>query len=130
MHEFFGLSEKILLVEEDERIYNRFRKALGNSTQLFWVKDKKAALALAKNENPMLAIVDINLNGSNGFEIAREFKKNLKTSNIKIIILSEFGEDALCYDQDFLSSLGISGYLLKSNQSLQNLFNEMKPVAI
>lgn len=130
MHEFFGLSKKILLVEEDEKIYDWFRKTVGNKAQLLWVKDKMAALALAKNENPALAIVDIHLSGTNGFEIAKEFKKNPKTSNLKIIILSEFGEDKLCFDQDFLSSLGIAGYLLKSNHNLKNVFNEMKTVII
>lgn len=92
--------------------------------------DGTDAIALALQLVPDVIICDVNLTGTDGFEVSRTLKKDLRTSHIPIIILS-----ALSNKESVLKGLqsGVDQYLTKPfslsvlRQSLSSLlFNREK----
>lgn len=68
----------------------------------------KEAYLLIDEQQPELAILDINMNDMNGLEIARMLKSN--KSDIKIVILTMYNDEN--YFNEAID-IGVDGYLLK-----------------
>jgi DNA-binding NarL/FixJ family response regulator len=72
--------------------------------------DGEAALKLIQEKKPEVAVLDVNLPGLNGFEIARKLQgKNLPT---RIIILTMHKDEETC---NRALDIGAKGFVLKEN---------------
>ncbi len=105
------MKEKILIVEDEKDIvkmldYNL--KKEGFRTALAY--DGEDALDLATREHPDLIILDLMLPGIDGLEVCKTLKKESKTSNIPIIMLTAKAQEA---DKVVGLELGADDYVTK-----------------
>jgi len=85
----------ILIVDDEEDIlellnYNLTREGY----QVLMAQSGEQALEAAQSELPGLIILDLMLPGIDGLDVCRELKKDSKTQNIPIIMLTAKGEEA------------------------------------
>lgn len=123
------LNIKVLMIEDDDSFFNLLCPHLKKAgVVLARAKNGKDGISKAKSEHPKLIITDVIIPKTNGFEVIKNLKENKDTSNIKFIILTNYGETSLVYNEDFLDSLGISKYLIKSNHSPTEIVTEVVSV--
>lgn len=104
---------KILLVEDDSFLAGMYQAKL--SLEGFVVEmaaDGEQGLKIAKEENPDLILLDIILPKLSGFEVLKKIKKDEKTRNIPVILLTNLGQR-----DDVLKglALGAKDYLIKAH---------------
>jgi two-component system alkaline phosphatase synthesis response regulator PhoP len=118
---------KILLIDDDEIFFNllkgRFSK---EGMYLLWARDGLEGIKKARLELPDVVVTDIVMPKVNGFEVIRALKEKPSTKNICYIVLTNYGETRLVYDKEFLGSLGIHKYLIKSNHTPIEIVKEIK----
>jgi len=118
--------EKILLVDDNQLFFNLLSGRLARKgIILFWARDGYEAIKIYKKERPPIIVTDIVMPKINGFELIRRIKSLKEDFDSVFIILSEWGEARLVYDRDFLKSLGIVRYLVKSSYSPADIANEI-----
>jgi DNA-binding response OmpR family regulator len=80
-------SKKILVVEDDPAIRNLICRFLGNkqSYQIQAAEDGKSAMALFKQFDPDLVILDINLPDVNGSQLCRDMQES---TNVCVLMLT------------------------------------------
>ncbi|KOS05692.1 AraC family transcriptional regulator [Flavobacterium akiainvivens] len=113
----------LLVVEDHPDLVNFLSSKLSDGYEVL-TSDGTDAVTLALHNIPDIIICDVNLNGTDGFEISRTLKKDLRTSHIPILMLT-----ALSNKESVLKGLqaGADGYLTKPfslavlQQSLENL---------
>ncbi|WP_027186316.1 response regulator [Desulfovibrio inopinatus] len=106
------MSDKtVLIVEDDEDILELLAYNLQNAGfSPITSQDGHDALAQVKRIAPILIILDIMLPGLDGFEVCKELKRNSKTSNIPVIMLTARGEEV---DRIVGLELGADDYVVK-----------------
>src|SRR5437879_4134314 len=75
-------------------------------------------LRLARSEQPDLVLLDMLMPKLSGLEVLRALRSDEATRAVKVLILSNSSREQ---DIAEVSNLGISGYFVKSNLSLQEL---------
>lgn len=83
------MKEKILVVDDDRTISDLIKETLELSNfKVFAARSADNALEKIETIQPVLMILDLMLPGINGFELTRILKKDDKTKNIPIILMS------------------------------------------
>ena len=103
--------ESVLIVEDDEDIlqlldYN-FRSA---GVEVATAGDGLDALAKIRRQRPDLVLLDIMLPGADGFEVCKNIKRDPKTAQVPVIMLTARGEEV---DRIVGLELGADDYLPK-----------------
>src|SRR5262249_2929172 len=80
--------------------------------------DGEEGLRLARSEPPDLILLDMLMPKLSGLEVLRALRGDEATRRVKVLILSNSSREQ---DIAEVSHLGISGYFVKSNLSLQEL---------
>jgi diguanylate cyclase (GGDEF)-like protein/PAS domain S-box-containing protein len=80
--------EKILIVDDEPINISLIAKVLGEEYELLVTTDPKEGLDLAKKHLPSLLLLDIIMPEIDGYELAKELKEDLLTSEIPIIFLT------------------------------------------
>lgn len=117
---------KILLVEDNvdiQDIYSRQLTKAGFSVTS--ATDGAKALEELKNNTFDLLLLDIMLPNMNGLELLKEFKKINPNSPMKVIIVSNLGNDDIVKEG---FSLGAIAYLLKVSCGPDEVVNQVKEV--
>ena len=123
------LLSKLLFVEDDEVFFNVLRpRLLRAGFFVIWAKDGEEGIKKAKVETPDIVVLDIVMPKVNGFEMIKILKERPLTKGLKFIILSNYGETRLVYDEEFRSALGIEKYLIKSNHTPSEIVREIKEI--
>jgi len=122
---------KVLFIEDDESFFGILKpRVQKEGFFVIWARDGEEGIQKACIELPDLIVVDIVMPKLNGFEVIKTLKENALTRNLKFIILSNYGETSLLYDKDFLETLGIKKYLIKSNHTPTQIAKEIKSVVV
>ncbi len=99
----------IWVIDDDISILKAIEIILENENyHVVTIKNTKGIKKRLISNIPDLILLDIWMSGKDGHQIAREFKKNNKTKDIPIIIIS-----ALSNIQDLARKSGADGYLKK-----------------
>lgn len=107
------MPKKILFVEDDENFFNVFSVPLKmKGYEVVHVADGAAAMEKALLEKPDLVLLDIILPGMSGLDILKELKENVDTKNVKVIMLTNFGNDE---NVSKAMEYGADDYLMKYN---------------
>ncbi len=105
------MKEKILIIEDEPDIREIIKFELNqNRFNVFTSSNGERGLKIAKSEIPDLIILDLMLPGIQGIDVCKKLKKNKKTKNILIIIISALGQE-----EDIVNGLetGADDYLTK-----------------
>ncbi len=85
-----------ILVAEDSLTDAKYIESILNEKdyELVFAKDGEEAENLIKNEDFDLVILDVVMPKKNGFQICRDIKKNEKTKDIPVILVTSKKEEA------------------------------------
>ena len=107
------MPKKILFVEDDENFYNVFSVPLKmRGYDVIHVADGSQAVEKTLQEKPDVLLLDIILPGTSGLDILKELKENPDTKAIKIVMLTNFGNDE---NVSRAMEYGADDYLMKYN---------------
>ena len=85
---------KILIVDDDPDFVSGVEKVLEvNNLDVFVADNGVEALKMSKAFHPDLILLDIMLPGKDGYTVCHELKKDSKTHNIPIILVSAIGKE-------------------------------------
>jgi two-component system phosphate regulon response regulator PhoB len=87
--------ERILIVDDEEDVLELVRYNLDkNGYRVETATTGEEALVKARTQLPDLMILDLMLPGIDGLEVCKNIKRDVKTQNIPIIMLTAKGEEA------------------------------------
>lgn len=115
--------KKILLAEDEDLIRELYSRQLTKAG--FMVKtaaDGNAALAALKAEPFDLLLLDIMMPGLNGLQVFSEFKKDNPTTQMKVILLTNLGQEAVIKEG---FDLGATAYLIKASYTPDQVVAEV-----
>jgi DNA-binding response OmpR family regulator len=106
---------KIAIIEDDQAIAQMYRfkfEAEGFSVET--ADNGKLGLSLAEKMRPDIILLDLMMPEMNGDEMLRRLRATDWGKNIKVIILTNMGEQEIPAE---VRSLGVSGIVLKSDMT-------------
>jgi len=128
--EIFGfvkfMSKKILIVEDEPFISEMYKiKFDEQGYRTLVAHDGEEGIKLAKKELPDLILLDLILPKKNGYQVLEELRRDKKTKNLKIYILSNLEQS-----EEVATGLkkGADGYFVKANLTPSQLINEVKQI--
>ena len=105
--------ERIIVVDDDESEFERYRKAFNNEKlRIDFIKDSELAFSKILESQPDLVILDLIMPGIDGITLTHRLKSNNETKNIPIIIST--AKDLSEEEKTSLSSV-VEMITLKSN---------------
>ena len=117
-------AKKILWVEDDKLIGSVLGKKLTSTGfYLFLAKNGQEALDHLKDSVPDGVVLDLLLPGMSGFDILQEVRKDPKTANVPVMILSNLSKQS---DIERAKVLGAQKYIVKAAVSLDQIVAEVK----
>jgi DNA-binding response OmpR family regulator len=118
------MAKKILIVEDEATLNKALLEFLtGEGFEILSALDGEKGLEMAKKELPDLILLDIILPKKDGYEVLDEIRKDEKTKNIPIIMLTNLESQ-----EDILKALekGATTYLVKSDYKLEDIVKKIK----
>lgn len=114
---------KVLLIEDEKALLYTLGLKLEKEGYLVDKADTgKVGLDQLKKEKYDLVLMDLILPEMSGFEIL-EHKPSTKNKDTKLLVLSNLGQNE---DVDKVLKLGAVGFLIKSNNTLQDIIKKIK----
>lgn len=102
---------KILVVDDSPMQVKLLRKMLEKQGHTVFEGDSgEAAIHLTENYQPDLVMLDVIMPDINGFDATRQIRKNPKTQNIPIVLVSSKAQET---DRKWGLRQGANGYLVK-----------------
>lgn len=120
-------SRKRVLIVEDDRFLRRACQARleQQGYMILTAQDGEEAVRVARTEIPDLILLDLLMPKLHGLEVLRILRAEEGTRAIPVLVLSNSSRQG---DMDDIQRLGISGYFVKANLSLQDLSHQVKLV--
>ena len=88
------LRESVLVVDDEADIVELVRYNLSQSGfDTLTASDGAAALEIARTRMPKVIVLDLMLPGMNGLDVCRNLKRDPKTANIAIVMLTACGDE-------------------------------------
>jgi two-component system phosphate regulon response regulator PhoB len=102
---------KILLVDDDEMVRDLVAATLkGGDYQLIQAGDGGRGLELAREQQPDIIFLDVNMPVMDGVSVCQAIKADPETSGVTVIMLTALGQDV---DKDRARRAGADGYFTK-----------------
>jgi len=115
---------KIILVEDDENLAEMYTMKFKEEKIVFlYAADGLAGLELVQQETPQVVLLDIMMPKMDGFAVLSEMRKNEKTRNIPVIMLSNLGQEA---DIEKGQALGATDYIVKATMTPSQVIAKVK----
>ena len=103
------MKKKILIAEDDQAIREIIKSILENEGYIVLLPQSEHAIhKAARDESPVLILLDIWLDGHDGGKIAKDLKEKQETKNIPIIMMSANNET-----EKITKAAGANDFLLK-----------------
>jgi CheY-like chemotaxis protein len=115
---------RVLCVDDDKDAVNslaRHLKAMGHEAEVAY--DGAAALRAAQAHRPEMVLLDMNMPGMNGFEVARRLLEQQRDAPPRFIALTGWGHDS---DKQRAQDAGFHRYLVKpmTRETLERLLED------
>ncbi|MDO8569706.1 MAG: response regulator [bacterium] len=118
--------KKILIIDDDATFQKAMSAKLELLTyQVITASDGEEGLTKAVSEKPDLILLDIKMPKLDGIGFLKKLRASEKVPNIPILITSNLSTI------DKISegvSLGVKGYIIKSNESLDTIIKEVETI--
>lgn len=116
--------KKILFIEDEFGLQKSVSDFLGErGYKVIHALDGEIGLNLARTEKPDLILLDLILPKMDGFEVLKNIKKDERTKDIPVIVLTNLENPE---DIEKGLSLGATTYLVKSDYQLEDIFQKIK----
>lgn len=116
---------KILIVEDNKSLQESLWQKLKQlGYEVFIASDGEEGLALSLEQKPDLILLDILMPKMNGDEMLEKLREDSWGKKANVLILTNVGDDDDMMQK--ISSYNPSYYLLKANNSLDELTNKIK----
>lgn len=118
------MSKKILIVEDDEQIshvYDINFKKLGYESNI--EINGEDGFKKAKEDKPDLILLDLMLQGRDGFWFLEQVKGDSDLKKVPVIVMSNLGQED---DKERALGLGAKQYLVKADYSIQEVMDVIK----
>lgn len=114
------MAKQILFVEDEAVMQKAVGEFLGSKGyEVTAALDGELGLKAARLKKPDIILLDLILPKKNGFEVLQELKSDSSTKQIPVIVLTNLsGMD----DIGKILELGVTTYMVKSDQTLQDIF--------
>lgn len=111
--------KRVLLVEDDRFLRRACEASLRQlGLTVTTAADGEEGLHLARSERPDIILLDMLMPRLSGLEVLRALRSDEATRSMPVLILSNSSREQ---DIAEVTRLGVSGYFVKSNLSLQEL---------
>jgi len=118
----FTPGTKIVIVEDDKFLGGLVsKKIIEEGANVKYVETGEAAPQVIEAEIPDLVFLDLLLPGMSGFDVLSWVRKNDKTKNIPVVILSNLGERG---DIQKGLELGATSFLIKASMTVDSIIGE------
>ena len=116
---------KTILVAEDDSFYSNIYKFKLNKEgfKVETATNGNETLEQTKIHKPDLILLDLIMPIKDGFETLKELKEDPSLKDIKVIVISNLGQDS---DITRAKELGAQDYLVKANMSIQEMMDKVK----
>jgi len=114
---------RLYLVDDDRFLLDMYAvkfKAAGHEVTAF-SKGEELLVALRENPAPNALLLDVVMPGMSGFDILDAIRKEQLAPEMKVIILSNQGQDA---DLNRAKELKADGYIIKASAIPSEVFSE------
>jgi len=119
------MKKKILFIEDDPVLQKTLgQKLKAEGFEVFSAFNGNDGLKLAQKEQPDLILLDLILPQKGGIEFLKELRENEKTKDILVVVLTNVSRETEKIQQ--ILELGIKGYLVKSEYSLEEIVEKIK----
>jgi len=116
--------KKILLAEGNSFLLGIYASQIRkNGYGVDFASDGELVLIKIKENNPDLLLLDVALPKINGWEVLRMIKEDIKSKNLKVAVLADFGEK-----EDIQKSIemGAIKYFIKAEHTSEDIAREIK----
>jgi len=111
--------KRVLLVEDDRFLRRACEASIRQlGLTVTTAADGEEGLRLARSERPDIILLDMLMPKLSGLEVLRALRSDEATRSMPVLILSNSSREQ---DIAEVTRLGVSGYFVKSNLSLQEL---------
>ena len=118
------IGKRVLIVEDDRFLRRACQARLEQQGYtILTAQDGEEALRIARTEVPDLILLDLLMPKLNGLEVLRVLRAEEGTRAVPVLVLSNSSRQE---DVQTIRDLGISGYFVKANLSLQDLSTQVK----
>ena len=105
------MKTKVLVIEDNEQNLYLITFILEkHGFEVIQANNGLKGIEMAKNNNPNLILLDIQLPGMDGYAVARELKNNMGKKDIPIIAVTSY---AMVGDREKALKAGCTGYIKK-----------------
>lgn len=107
--------KKVLVVDDATVDLRNLEKIVsGSGAVVLTASSGEEALLKAREHQPALILMDVNMPGLDGFSTARQLANNTLTKNIPVVFVTSKNQKA---DRVFAQMLGAKGYVTKPYRS-------------
>lgn len=118
--------KKVLWVEDDSFLGDILAAKLTfEKCSLLYAKDGETALKLLETNTPDIVLLDLVLPGISGFDVLEQIKKNDKTKDVPVIILSNLAQES---DLERVRKLGASKHFVKASIDPASVVKEIASI--
>jgi len=115
-------SETILIAEDDHIIADAIRLFLETKgLRIVMAETGREALELLEKEKPKILLLDLLMPDLDGFAVLQTLHD--QKSRIPVIVITNLAREN---DEKRIHSLGVTDYIIKSDLSLENLWEKME----
>jgi DNA-binding response OmpR family regulator len=121
-----GRKQKILIVEDEATLQKALQEILlQEDYEVVSALDGELGLKMASSETPDMILLDLILPKMDGFEVLEALKKDEKTKEIPIIILTNLGGTE---DVQKALVLGATNYMVKADHDLSEIVGKIRGI--
>lgn len=121
------IMKKILLVEDTESFVKSINEILSVDYEILNAINGFEALKQIENDRPDLILLDLNLNGMNGIEFLKNLNEKYGQGSIPVLVTTNMSDDDKIAEAVVL---GVRGYVVKSDSSLDSIKSQVDSILV
>ncbi len=116
---------KLILVAEDDTFYAKIyqSKLSAEGFEVALAANGDQVMEFIASRMPDILLLDLIMPEKDGFQTLEELRNNEKTKNLKVIVLSNLGQEE---DIKKAKAYGVLDYIVKTDISIQDLVKVIK----
>jgi len=120
------VGKTVLVAEDDAFISKVYGLALKKEGfDVVFVRDGVEALQAIEKKMPDLILLDLVMPNMDGFVFLEKLRSNPATANIKVMILSNLGQES---DIESVSQYNVLDYIIKSNTHIKEIVEKIQSI--